>query len=399
MELLEKLPILDTAAPRIGFTMIETIDKIYEEYAKPIRIGLFYPVLPKKVEGISTGFNYSLGIGMYDSYKFVKFKVNGLILVCVILKREKTSKTKKPSRDYRVQCMGTNNTVDMYDTPFQFDIRSKSNIIYNGHIHKSTIPGLEKGSIVTTICNALIGYFQPEAFERIDAAHITCTNGDKFYLSWLRLLTKPTDTDNLSWYNSFGLKRASPYVSNKKRITDTIDRIKNITVKELEEYYEKVNNVFSTKKYKSVQVHEYIPNGYFMYIDGDDIYYHPYLNFNTNPHELYKKAYEIVKQEMPSATFTEILQKASCEERAILLGTMPYSAQQGYDFIYSGFAGFYDTELKKEAVFPHLKDIVAMSKYMIWNNRKYTFKKVSKTQTMTRKKKKKYIREIKTDST
>jgi len=394
MELLEKLPIIDTAAPRIGFTMIETIDKIYNEYAQPIRIGLFHPVLPKKIDGISTGLSYSLGIGMYDSYKFVKFKVNGLILVCMILKREKTSKTKKPSREYRVQCVGTNNTVDIYDTPFQFDIRSKSNIIYNGHIHKSSLAGLEQGATVTTICNALISYFQPEAFERIDAAHITCTNGDKFYLSWLRLLTKPTDTGDLSWYNSFGLKRASPYVSNKKRIADIIDRIKNITTKELEEYYEKVNDLFSTKKYKSVQLNEYIPNGYFIYIDDDNINYSPYLNFSRDPREMYKKAYQIVKQETASTTFTEILQKGSCEERAILLGTMPYSAQQGYDFIFSGFAGFHDTELKKEAVFPHLKDIVAMSKYMVWNNRKYTFKNSSKKRLMTRKKKKKFKLEL-----
>lgn len=61
MELLEKLPIIDIAAPRIGFTMIETIDKIYNEYAQPIRIGLFHPVLPKKWR-ISTGLSYSLGI-------------------------------------------------------------------------------------------------------------------------------------------------------------------------------------------------------------------------------------------------------------------------------------------------------------------------------------------------
>jgi len=389
MELLEKLPIVDTAAPRIGFTMIETIDKIYDEYAKPIRIGLFQPVLPKKVEGILISNPSNIGLDIYDSYKFVKFKVKDLILICIILKREKTSKTKKPSRDYRVHCTGTNNTVDIYDNPFHFNIFPKSNIIYNGHIHKSNLPGLEQGSTVTTICNALISYFQPEAFERIDAAHITCKNGDKFYLSWLRLLTKPTDTRDLSWYNSFGLKRASPYVSNKKRIADIIDRIKNITTKELEEYYEKVNDLFSHKKYKSVQVNEYIPNGYFMYIDDEHLKYFPYLHFTKIPHEMYKKAYEIVKQETSSTTFTEILQKGSCEERAILLGTMPYNAREGYEGIYSGFAGFHDTELKKEAVFPHLKDIVAMSKYMIWNNRKYTFKNSSRKRSMTRKKKKK----------
>jgi hypothetical protein len=73
---------------------------------------------------------------------------------------------------------------------------------------------------------------------------------------------------------------------------------------------------------------------------------------------------------------------------------MPYSAQQGYDFIFSGFAGFQDTELKKEAVFPHLKYIVAMSNYMIWNNRKYTFKNSSKNRVMTRKKKKKFKLEL-----
>ena len=390
MELLEKLPIIDTAAPRIGFTMIETIDKIYDEYAKPIQIGLFNSTLPKKVDGISIEFKYTLGIiGLDDSYKFVKFKVNGLILICMILKLEKTSKTKRAVREYNIKCMGTNNTIDIYDTPFDFDIRSKSNIIYNKHIHKSNLPGLEQGSTVTTLCNALIGYFQPEAFTRIDAAYITCSNGDKFYLSWLRVLTKPTDTSDLSWYNSFGVKRASPYVSNKKQIADTIDRIKNITAKELEEYYEKVNDLFSTKKYKSVQVNEYIPNGYFMNIVGDSMSYNPILIFNKNPHEMYKKAYEIVKQEIPSATFTEILQKASCEERAILLGTMPYYAREGYKGVFSGFAGFHDTELNKEAVFPHLKDIVTMSKYMIWNNRKYTFKNSSKKRSMTKKKKNK----------
>ena len=149
MELLEKLPILDTAAPRIGFTMIETIDKIYEEYAKSIRIGLFLPALPKKVDGIPTGFTYNLG--MYDSYKFVKFKVKGLILICIILKREKTSKTKKPSRDYRVQCVGTNNTVDIYDNPFHFNIFLKSNVIYNGHIHKSNLPGLQEFATLSLV--------------------------------------------------------------------------------------------------------------------------------------------------------------------------------------------------------------------------------------------------------
>ena len=131
-----------------------------------------------------------------------------------------------------------------------------------------------------------------------------------------------------------------------------------------------------------------------MYRECDSINYNPYLNFSKDPQEMYKKAYEIVKQELASATFTDILQKASCEERAILLGTMPYSAQQGYDFIFSGFAGFYDTELKKEAVFPHLKDIVAMSNYMVWNNRKYTFKNSSKKRSMTRKKKKKLKMEL-----
>ena len=177
-------------------------------------------------------------------------------------------------------------------------------------------------------------------------------------------------------------------------MVDTIDRIKNITAKELEEYYEKVNDLFSTKKYKSVQVNEYIPNGYFIYIDDDNINYSPYLNFSRDPREMYEKAYQIVKQETASTPFTEILQKGSCKERAILLGTMPYSAQQGYDFIFSGFAGFHDTELKKEAVFPHLKDIVAMSKYVVWNNRKYTFKNSSKKRLMTRKKKKKFKLEL-----
>jgi len=389
MELLKKLPIVDTAAPRIGFTMIETIDKIYKEYAKPIKISLFLPTLPKQVDGILvTSPSNIIGLDMYDSYKFVKFKVKGLLLICIIMKREKTSKIKRVVRDYRIHCTGTDNTVNLYDTPFQFDIRSKSNIIYNGHIHKSTLPGLEQGVTVTTICNALIGYFQPEAFTRIDAAHITCTNGDKFYLSWLRLLTKPTNTADLSWYNSFGLKRVSPYVSNKKRLIDIIDRIKNITAKELEIYYEKVNDLFSTKKYKSVQLNDYIPNGYFIYIDADNMSYSPYLNFTKDPRKLYKKSYQIVTQEPASATLTEILQKASCEERAILLGTMPYSTQAGYDSIFPGFAGFYDIELKKEAVFPHVKDIVTMSNYMVWNNRTYTFKQTTKKRTITRKKKK-----------
>ena len=92
MELLEKLPIIDTAAPRIGFTMRETIDKIYEEYAKPIKISLFTPTLPKKIDDISVSLSDNIGIDQYDSYKFVKFKVLDLIVICIILKKEKISK-------------------------------------------------------------------------------------------------------------------------------------------------------------------------------------------------------------------------------------------------------------------------------------------------------------------
>jgi hypothetical protein len=389
MELLEKLPIIDTAAPRIGFTMRDTIDKIYEEYAKSIKISLFYPTLPKKMDGIPIKIDNIFDIEQYTTYKFIKFKVLGLIIVCIIKKREKTNKIKKEIKSYVIYCVGTNNTVDIYDNPFNFNIFSKSNVIYNGHIHKSNLPGLERGKTVTMICNTLIEYFNPESFSRIDAAEITCKNGNKFYLSWLRLLTKPTNTEHLSWYNSFGLKRISPHVSNKKRLVDIINRIKNITAKELEEYYEKVIDLFSTKKYESVLLGEYIPNGYFIYAFRQEyaLEYVPSISpFNKHPKDIYKQTLKIIQQESPSTPFTEILQKASCEERAAIFNTFPYSEKI--------FAGFYDSELKKDAVFPYLKDIIAMSNYMVWNNRKYTFKNSSKKGLMTRKKKKKMKMEL-----
>ena len=379
MELLEKLPIIDTAAPRVGLTMNDIINNIYEKYAKPIKITLLYPVLPKKINEISVIFNSNLSIDMYDSYKFIKFKVLDLIVICIIFKRSKISKkNKKTIYEYHIKCIGTNNTIDINDRSFAFGIRSNTHIIESRGINKSSLPGLEQGTTVTKTSNTLMGYFQPEGFTRIDAAEITCKNGEQFYLSWFRVLTKPTNTDDLSWYNSFGLKRISPYVSNKKRISDTIDRIKNITAKELEEYYENVIDLFSHKKYESIQSSDNIPQGYFLYANLTHLMYVSSFYYKKHPRDIFNHGLKIVKQESPSTTFSEILKKATCEERATLFNTFPYAGNI--------FAGFYDAELKKEALFPHLKDILVMSKYMIWNNRIYTFKKSSKKQSITRKK-------------
>jgi len=236
MEQIKTLPIIDTAEPMVGCTMHDTIDIIYEKYAKLINIKKFLPVLPTTVEGIPIGLSYHFGVAidMNDSYKFVKFKVYDLIIICIIMKKEIISKkTNRKNIKYHIRCIGTNNTVNIFDDPFGFVIRSRSNQIDSRGISKSNLPGLEQGSVVTKTSNALMEYFQPDSFTRIDAAEITCKNGTTFYLSWLRLLTKPTNTDDLSWYNSFGLKRVSPYVSNKQKLADTIDRIKHITAKEL----------------------------------------------------------------------------------------------------------------------------------------------------------------------
>jgi len=344
------------------------------------------------VDGIPIGFSYEWGLDMYDSYKFVKFKVHDLIIICIIMKKEIISrKTTKKTTKYHIRCLGTNNTVNIFDDPFGFEITSRSNQIDSRGIGKSTLPGLEQGTVVTKTSNALMEYFQPDSFTRIDAAQITCNNGSKFYLSWLRLLTKPTDTADLSWYNSFGLKRVSPYVSNKQKLADTIDRVKHITAKELEDYYEKVNDLFSSEKYKSILVDTYILNGYFLYINHEHmtLSYNPILEYEKHPRTLYKHSLDLIKKESPSTTLTEILQKASCEDRAALLGTIPIYAQSGWHYHYPAFAGFHDTELKKDAIFPHLKDIMTLGKYMIWNNRTYTFKnkKRSACKSKTQKKK------------
>jgi hypothetical protein len=349
--------------------MHETINTIYEKFAKAIKIRYFYPSLPKQIDGMSVGLDYELDIGE-DPYRFVKFKVNDLIVICIIIKSSKSSKKyKKTIDEYHIKCVGTNNTVDIFDHSFAFGIRSTSAVIQSRGIDKSSLPGLEQGTIVTKTSNALMEYFKPEAFTRIDAAEISCKNGTKFYLSWFRLLTKPTNTDDLSWYNSFGLKRLFPYVSNKKRLTDTIDRIKNITAKELETYCEKVHDLFSTKKYESVQMHTHIPNGYFIYYTNSLLYSSILRGWN-HPRDNYKKSIAIIKKESPSTTFSEILQKASCEERATLFSIVPYHP--------TILGGFYDTELKKEAVFPQLSDIVTMVEYMVWNNRTYAFTRKKK---------------------
>jgi len=386
------LPIIDTAEPMLGCNMHDTMDIIYDKYAKPIKIYKFLPVLPTQVDGISIRFEYNIPIDAYDSYKFVKCKVLDLVIICILLKKEIISKkTNKNRREYSIQCIGINNTVDIFDIPFSFNIKSRSNIIYNDHIHTSTLPGLEQGTTVTRICNAFMEYFQPDLFERIDAAQITCNNGSKFYLSWLRLLIKPTDTADLSWYNSFGLKRVSPYVSNKQKLADTIDRIKHITAKELEDYYEKVYDLFSSEKYKSILVGTYIPNGYFLYINDEHmtLSYETNLHYNKHPRTLYKHSLDLVKKESPSTTLSEILQKGSCEDRAAVLGTIPLYAVSEWNNYSPGFAGFHDTDLKKEAIFPHLKDIMTLGKYITWNTRIYSFKnkKRSACKSKTQKKK------------
>lgn len=381
MEQIKTLPIIDTSEPMLGCNMHDTMDIIYDKYAKSINIKKFLPVLPTTVEGIPIGFEYNLELDMYDSYKFVKCKVLDLVIICIIMKKEKNiKKINRKFIKYHIRCIGTNNTVNIFDDPFGFEITSRSNQIDDRGIGKSTLPGLEQGTIVTKTSNALMEYFQPDSFSRVDAAEITCKNGTKFYLSWFRLLTKPTDTADLSWYNSFGLKRVSPYVSNKQKLADTIDRIKHITVKELEDYYEKVTDLFSTEKYKSVHLGTYIPEGYFIYVDAD-LMYNNYIFGFSHPRDIYKRSLEIVKKVSSSTTFTEILQDASCEDRASLINTLPIRG--------SVFAGFKDTELKKEAIFPHLKDIMTLGKYMIWNERIYSFKnkKRSTCKSKTQKKK------------
>ena len=72
MEQIKTLPIIDTSEPMLGCNMHNTMDIIYDKYAKSINIKKFLPVLPTTVEGIPIGFEYNLGLDMYDSYKFVK---------------------------------------------------------------------------------------------------------------------------------------------------------------------------------------------------------------------------------------------------------------------------------------------------------------------------------------
>jgi hypothetical protein len=381
MEQIKTLPIIDTSEPMLGCTMHDTMDIIYEKYAKSINIKKFLPVLPTNVEGIPIGIDYHLQLDIYDSYKFVKCKVYDLVIICIIMKKEKLiKKINRKFIKYHIRCIGTNNTVNIFDDPFGFEITSRSNQIDSRGIGKSTLPGLEQGTIVTKTSNALMEYFQPDSFTRIDAAEITCNNGTKFYLSWLRLLTKPTDTADLSWYNSFGLKRVSPYVSNKQKLADTIDRVKHITANQLEDYYEKVNDLFSSEKYKSVHVGTYISEGYFIYVDTE-LVYDNHIFGSPHPRDIYKRSLEIVKKVSSSTTLSEILQDASCEDRASLINTLPIRG--------SVFAGFKDTELKKDAIFPQLKDIMTLSKYMIWNERIYSFKhkKRSACKSKTQKKK------------
>ena len=101
----------------------------------------------------------------------------------------------------------------------------------------------------------------------------------------------------------------------------------------------------------------------------------------SHPRDTYKRSLEIVKKVSSSTTFTEILQDASCEDRASLINTLPIRGIT--------FAGFHDIDLKKEAIFPHLKDIMTLRKYMIWNTRVYSFKnkKRSACKLKTQKKK------------
>jgi hypothetical protein len=356
MKTLRSLPIIDTNLPMIGTTMHDTIEIIYSKMAQSVK-NTFLPKLPNKIQGISVHF---LRHDLKHKFKLVKFLVNDLIVICKIVKEQDESKTR-----YFIKCIGIDNTIDINDNSFAFQITSDSAIIESLGIEKSTLPGLEKGSTVTQTSNALMKYFQPEAFHRIDLARIDCKNGKRFSLSWFRLLTKPTDTDDLSWYNSFGLKRVSPYVSNKKQIADSIDRIKNITAKELNEYYEKILDVLDRKILNGYFIYQHYPSHY---VENSMIYTDKMLRYNNS--ENYKESLQIVKKKSPTTPLSEIMVEATCEERSVLFNTFP--------IIQGSFAGFYDTESKKETMFPHAKDIITMNKYMIGNTRKYSFTRKKK---------------------
>ena len=89
MEQIKTLPIIDISEPMLGCTMHDTMDIIYEKYAKSINIKKFLPILPTNVEGIPIGIDHHLQLDIYDSYKFVKCKVYDLVIICIIMKKEK----------------------------------------------------------------------------------------------------------------------------------------------------------------------------------------------------------------------------------------------------------------------------------------------------------------------
>jgi len=366
MEHIKSLPIINTSEPMVGSNMHKTIEMIYETYAKSIPISHFLPTLPKKIEGMLMAPIYFTE----KVLKFIKFQVDTIILICTIQKFIEESTYK-----YYIKCCGINNIVDIFDFSLAFEIVSTSNQINSRGIRKSTLPGLESGTVVTNMNNALIKYFQPESFSRSDAAQIHCKNGEAFPLSWFRLLTKPTNTDDMSWYDSFGLKRVFPYVSNKQKLADTIDRIKHITVKELENYYKKVLDLFSHKKY-SDNTSYYIPNGYFLYYYNKSIRYEPHIYDLTKAHDTYNKSYKIVQKVSPTMTLSELIQTASCEERAVLFDSFPY---------YGKFVGFIDTDLTIKGVFPKLRDFARILDLLNEQiDRIYSFKR-SKSKTQKKK--------------
>jgi hypothetical protein len=303
--------------------------------------------------------------------KFIKFQVDTNILICTIQKFMEESR-----HEYEIRCCGINNIVDIFDSSFAFEIVSTSNQINSRGIRKSTLPGLESGTVVTKMSNALIEYFQPDSFTRGDAAQIHCKNGDVFPLSWFRLLTKPTNTDDMSWYDSFGLKRVFPHVSNKRKLADTIDRIKHITAKELENYYKKVLDLLSHKKYSDKSSY-YIPNGYFLYYFNKRIWYQPHIYDLNKAHDTYNKSHKIVQKVSPTMSLSELIQTASCEERAVLFETFPY---------YGRFVGFIDTDLNIKGVFPKLRDFTIILDLLNEQiDRIYSFKRSrSKTQKKKR---------------
>jgi hypothetical protein len=73
------------------------------------------------------------------------------------MKKEKNiKKINRKFIKYHIRCIGTNNTVNIFDDPFGFEITSRSNQIDDRGIGKSTLPGLEQGTIVTKTSNAEI---------------------------------------------------------------------------------------------------------------------------------------------------------------------------------------------------------------------------------------------------